>query len=232
MKTLKEFESKTGYAFKDSSLLKTALTHRSYLNEDSSKSSVCNERMEFLGDAVLQIAVSDYIYMKYPILEEGKMSQMRSVVVCENGLFELAKDWGLGDFLFMSSGEEATGGREKSSILSDAVEATIAAVYLDSDFFTAKDFAIRHLEKYIISAVENKKSEQDYKSRLQELAMAKGHKIEYSLIDATGPDHEKTFTVKATYSDGTNATGIGRGKKKAEQQAAKKLLEKLKKLKK
>ncbi len=229
MNNLNELEIKLGYTFKNKGLLRDALTHRSFLNECPSNERVCNERLEFLGDAVLEIAVSEYMYRNYPELGEGKMSQIRSVVVCENGLYSLAKDIGLGKFLYMAHGESSSGGRDKPSILSDAVEAILAAIYLDSDFVTAKNFVTKHIEKYIVSAVNNKKSDDDYKSRLQEYALSKSHKINYVLIDESGPDHEKMFTVKAVYNDDLSATGTGTSKKKAQQQAAKAMLEILKK---
>lgn len=229
MKNLHELENSIGYTFSDSNLLRDALTHRSFLNECTNKTRVCNERLEYLGDAVLETAISDYIYKHYPDLGEGKMSQIRSVVVCETGLYAFAKEIELGKYIFMAHGEESSGGREKPSILSDAVEAMIAAVYLDSDFETAHEFVIKHLEKHIISAVENKKSDYDYKSRLQEYALAKGHNVTYRLIGETGPDHNKTFEVEAVYNNKITAKGSGSGKKKAQQQAAKAMLETLKK---
>lgn len=228
MEKLHQLEQKIEYSFSDTSILRDALTHRSFLNECADKSRVCNERLEFLGDAVLETAVSDYIYNHYPNLVEGKMSQIRSVVVCENGLHAFAKEINLGKYIYMAHGEASSGGREKPSILSDAVEAIIAAVYLDSDFKTAQDFVIKHLEKYIISAVENNKSERDYKSRLQEYALSKGHSVEYRLISESGPDHDKTFVTEAVYNNEITAKGSGSGKKKAQQQAAKAMLEILK----
>lgn len=229
MPNLQELEKKIGYTFNNRNLLRDALTHRSFLNECADKSRVCNERLEFLGDAVLENAVSDYMYKSYPKSEEGKMSQIRSVVVCENGLYAFAKELEFGKHLYMSNGEDSSGGRDKPSILSDAVEAMIAAVYLDSDYETARRFVIRHLEKYIISAVENNKSDQDYKSRLQEYALSKGHRVEYILIGESGPDHDKRFTVEASLNNEITARGSGSGKKKAQQQAAKAMLEKIKK---
>ncbi len=226
MNNLHELENKLGYSFKNPKLLRDALTHRSFLNECSDK-RICNERLEFLGDAVLQTSVSDYIYKNYPDLGEGKMSQIRSVVVCENGLYMFAKEIDLGKYINISHGEELSNGREKPSILSDTVEAIIAAVYMDSDFITAYGFVISHLEKYIISAVANKKSELDYKSRLQEYALSIGGTVEYRLIGESGPDHDKTFIAEAVYGS-IKAQGSGSGKKKAQQQAAKAMLEKLK----
>ena len=228
MTNLHNLEEKIGYTFKDISILKDALTHRSYLNESSGKSTVCNERLEFLGDAVLQLTVSDYIYKNFSELPEGKMSQIRSVVVCESGLFEIAKELNLGEFLLMAHGEELSGGREKPSILSDAMEATIAAIYLDSDFKTVQSFVISLFKKYIISAVKNNKTDLDYKSRLQEFVTAKGGKVDYKIIDESGPDHAKVYTAEVRYNEKITAQGTGSGKKRAEQEAAKLLLDKLK----
>ena len=228
MSNLEMLENRIGYVFKNKSFLREGLTHSSYLNEASKDHGDCYERLEFLGDSVLQITVSDYLYKNFPSLSEGKMSQIRSVVVCEDGLFAIAKEFNLGDYIFLSHGEEMSGGREKASILSDSLEAVIAAIYLDSDFNTAKEFIITHFEKYIVSAVENKKSEQDYKSRLQEYAMSKGLRVSYDIIGQKGPDHDKTYTAKVVLSNGAYAVGDGSGKKRAEQQAAKVLYDKLK----
>ena len=233
MQDIKKLEDKLGYSFKTPSLLHNALTHSSFVNETPDPTDLSNERLEFLGDAVLQLAVSDYIYKNYPHLEEGKMSQYRSVVVCEEGLFELAKELDLGNFLNMAKGEENTGGRKKASLLSDATEAVIAAVYLDSDFETAKGFVISHLEQYIISAVDQNKNNLDAKSRLQEFVMAKSnsgkHRVDYILVGEKGPDHNKSFVIKAVYDGKISAVGEGSSKKKAEQQAAKELLKILEK---
>lgn len=230
MTKTENLEKQLGYSFKNKSLLQNALTHSSYINEFPNSGCQCNERLEFLGDAVLEIAVSDYIYHRFPQLEEGKMSQYRSVVVCENGLYAFAKEINLGKYLNMAHGEDVSGGRNKPSILSDAVEAIIAAIYLDSDFSTARDFVISHFEKYILSAVENHKNNLDYKSRLQEYVMATAHSspnlIKYVLLSETGPDHNKSFKMKVEYGK-FSASGIGSSKKKAEQQAAKNLLETL-----
>lgn len=228
MTNLHNLEKEIGYTFKDISILKSALTHRSYLNESSGEATVCNERMEFLGDAVLQLTVSHYIYKNYPQLTEGKMSQIRSVVVCESGLFEIAKKLNLGKYILMAHGEELSGGREKPSILSDAMEATVAAIYLDSDFNTVQNFVISLFKEYIVSAVKNNKSDLDYKSRLQEFATAKNGRIDYKIIDESGPDHAKIYTAEVRYNEKITAQGTGSGKKRAEQEAAKFLLEKLK----
>lgn len=228
MDKLKELESVLGYTFKNRRLLTDALTHRSFLNECPDKSRVCNERLEFLGDAILETVISDYIYRRYSELEEGKMSQVRSIVVCEEGLYAFAEEIALGKYIYMAHGEEHSGGREKPSILSDAAESIIAAVYLDSDFITAQEFVIRHLEKQIISAVENKKSDRDYKSRLQEYALSRGKRVIYNATGESGPDHCKVFSVEAIYDGKHKTNGSGTSKKKAQQQAAKAMLELLK----
>lgn len=228
MPNLHELENKIGYTFNNKDLLRDALTHSSFLNECSDKSRVCNERLEFLGDAVLGTAVSDYMYKHHPESGEGKMSQVRAVVVCENGLYAFAKEVGLGNFLYVAHGEDCSGGRDKPSILSDAVEAMIAAVYLDSDFKTARSFVIKHFEKYIVSAFDNNKSNLDYKSRLQEHTLSKGHSVKYRLIGESGPDHDKIFTAEVSLNNEIVAKGSGLTKKKAEQQAAKAMLEILK----
>lgn len=228
MKNLSVLENEIGYTFKNKGLLTRSLTHRSFLNESHDKSVTSNERMEFLGDAILDAAVSDYVFRNYPDINEGKMTKIRAVVVCEDGLFDFAKRINLGRFILLSKGEDSTGGREKHSILSDAAEALIAAVYLDSDFNTVFDFIIRHFEDSVISAIKNNKSDSDYKSRLQEYASSKGHDIKYEVIGQKGPEHEKIFTVAVIYNGKKTVTAEGHGKKKAEQQAARLMLEKLK----
>ncbi len=226
-KNLAELEQTIGYTFKNRSLLTKALTHRSFLNESGDKSCESNERMEFLGDAVLETAISTYLYKNYPHIDEGKMSKIRSIVVCEEGLFDFATDIGLGKYLIISRGEDLNGGRKKPSILSDAAEAVIAAVYLDSDFNTAFDFILSHLEKYIKAATKNE-GNSDFKSRLQEYASSHGDDVQYMVIDESGPEHDKIFTVSLIYNGKKAVTASGHGKKKAEQQAAKLMLQKLK----
>lgn len=226
-KNLSELEGIIGYSFKNPALLNKALTHRSYLNEAADKKRKSNERMEFLGDAVLQVAISTYIFMNYPDIDEGKMSKIRSTVVCEEGLFDFAGDINLGEYIFMSRGEEMNNGRNKPSILSDAAEAVIAAVYLDSDFETAYSFILSHLKKYIKAAVSND-GNSDFKSRLHEYASSRGDDVQYNVIGESGPEHNKIFTVALIYNGKKTVTAKGHGKKKAEQQAARLMLQTLK----
>jgi len=228
IKNFPELEKKIGYNFKNLSLLTKALTHRSFLNETSDKSAKSYERMEFLGDSVLGVTVADYLFKNYPRIDEGKMSKIRAAVVCEEALFDFAEEINLGKHIFISKGEEMSGGRNKPSILSDAAEAVIAAVYLDSDFDTAYNFVLYHLEKRIKSAVNKSDNSLDYKSRLHEYASSRGDDIKYSVIDESGPEHEKIFTVALLYNGKKAVTAEGHGKKRAEQQAAKLMLEKLK----
>lgn len=221
-----EIEKRIGYTFSDRSILKTALTHRSYLNESKGRTKSSYERLEFLGDAVLENAVSDYLYRNYPGIDEGRMSKIRSTVVCEEGLFDLAQRVGLGEFVYMSHGEEMSGGRSKPSILSDVTEAVIAAVYLDSGFDTAYKFILTHLESAIRRAATGNAGN-DYKSRLHEYAAINGDRVSYEVVAEDGPEHEKVFTVALLYNGKREVTAEGAGKKKAEQQAAMFMLKKL-----
>lgn len=221
-----ELENRIGYIFVDKSILKTALTHRSFLNESRGRAKSSYERLEFLGDAVLEAVVSDYLYRYYPDIGEGKMSKVRSMVVCEEGLFSLAEQIGLGEFVYMSHGEELSGGRGKPSILSDVIEAIIAAVYLDAGFDAAYKFILTHLEKSIRYSIAHIASN-DYKSRLHEYAAVNGHRVSYEVIGEEGPEHEKVFTVALLYNGKRQVTAEGMGKKKAEQQAAMLMLKKL-----
>ncbi|MBE7012649.1 MAG: ribonuclease III [Ruminococcaceae bacterium] len=224
---LNELERKIRYTFKDRKLLTTALTHRSFLNESHGKSKESYDRLEFLGDAILEAVSSDYLYKNYPLIDEGKMSKIRAVVVCEAGLFAIAEKIGLGEYIFMSKGEEMSGGKNKPSILSDVTEAVFAAVYLDSDFDTAQRFILYHLEDSIKNAVKNSDNNPDYKSRLHEYATSHGDKLNYVVIREDGPEHEKVFTVAINYNGKQEVTAQGLGKKKAEQQAAMLMLKKL-----
>ncbi len=225
-RSMAELEARIGHTFADGSILKVALTHRSFLNESKGKAKSSYERLEFLGDAILESAVSDYLYRHYPDIDEGKMSKIRSTVVCEEGLFALAQKLGLGEFIYMSRGEALSGGRSKASILADVIEAIIAAVYLDSGFDTAYKFILTHFEEAIAFAVGNF-SGGDYKSRLHEHAAINGDRVSYEVIGEDGPEHEKVFTVALLYNGTRQVVAEGMGKKKAEQQAAMLMLQKL-----
>ena len=227
MPNISEFEKILGYKFKDISYLKNALTHTSYINEHSDIPNGSNERMEFLGDSVLGLSVSEFLYENYKNLPEGVLSKIRSSVVCEDALASLAMKIKLGDFLFMGKGELMSGGGHKPSVTSDAMESVIAAIYLDAGFETAKGFVLSWLRDAIIEAADEGGKGTDYKSRLQELCQSKGIFPKYEILNETGPDHDKTFTAKVSLSDNLFAKGIGSSKKKAQLNAAKTMLETL-----
>lgn len=210
-------------------LYRQALTHRSYLNEVHDKKIHSYERLEFLGDAVLSFCVSKIIYQKYPLLPEGNMTNLRSSVVKTESLAMLSQKLNLGSYLYLSKGEEESGGRNSNSILADCFEATLAAIYLDQGIETASNV----VNKYISPLIEEgfqKKELKDYKSLLQEISQEK-YQISpvYKVISAIGPDHKKIFTIAVIIKGETWTTGQGLSKQKAEQAAAKLALEKLSK---
>jgi len=220
----KEFSEICEYEFKNMSLLKTALTHSSYANEKHGKIQY-NERLEFLGDSVLSLIISEYLYSGEVKLQEGEMSKTRANIVCERSLAECAFEINLGEYIMLGKGEELTGGRERPSILADAMEALIAALYLDGGFEVAKTFVLKRLYPQIKQAVTGKHIT-DYKTALQEYIQAKhqGNKIEYRLILEEGPDHNKVFTTSLLIDGEEFKKGVGRTKKDSEQLAAKKAL--------
>lgn len=222
---LMELEATIDYHFEDKSLLKLALTHSSYANEHHMKRTENNERVEFLGDAVLELIISDYLFRTYKKKNEGKLTKLRSSLVCEYTLAMCAKDISLGKYLLLSKGEDMTGGRERDSILSDAFESLIGAIYLDQGYEQAKTF----VEKYLLQDVEDKTLFYDAKTILQEMVQKDaGHNVKYKLIAEKGPDHCKEFTVSVCLDDKALGTGVGRTKKAAEQQAAYESILKLK----
>lgn len=223
-----EFEKILGYKFKDISYLKNALTHTSYINEHSDNPNGSNERMEFLGDSVLGLSVSEFLYENYKNLPEGVLSKIRSSVVCEDALAALAAKLTLGKFLFMGKGELMSGGGHKPSVTSDAMESVIAAIYLDAGFETAKSFVLSWLKSVIVEAADEGGKSTDYKSRLQELCQSKGLFPKYEILDETGPDHNKTFTARVSLGGDLFANGVGSSKKKAQLSAAKAMLENFK----
>ena len=218
---VKQFQEKIGYQFKDESLLFEALSHSSYANENK-KTRNSNERLEFLGDSVLSIVVSDHIFEHYKHLPEGDLTKMRASLVCEKALFEFSKKIDLGSYIFLGKGEEMTGGRTRPSIVSDAFEAVIAAIYLDG--------GMEIVSKYILSFLpENITPDlsvfHDYKTALQEVIQRNPEeKIEYHLKGESGPDHNKQFTVQVLLNSNVIGEGTGRSKKTAEQLAAKEAL--------
>ncbi len=218
-------EERIGYVFSDKTLLTNALTHSSYCNENRTPEGTppSNERLEFLGDSVLSIIVSDYIYKNYSAFDEGDLTKVRAAVVCESTLARLAGEIGLGGFILLGKGEESTRGRVRKSILSDAFEALLGAIYLDGGIEKAKEFLLPKAEKAALSAL--KKGTEDYKSRLQRITQETPEEIlEYRLIAENGPPHDKTFTVEARLNSNVLGIGSGKTKRQAEQNAAKEAL--------
>lgn len=213
-----------GLAFKDALLLEQALVHRSYLNENPSFALSHNERLEFLGDAVLGLVVTEELYRNFPGRREGEMTRLRATLVRREALARIAGDIGLGDYLYLGKGEEASGGRGKPANLAGAMEAVLAAVYLDQGLPAARGLILRLLQREI-TRVARQETEVDYKSRLQEALQLRRTKPAYVVREATGPEHERHFTVEV--SDGNNVlgTGAGRTKKMAEMAAARMALE-------
>ncbi len=217
------FEKNIGYKFKNIKHLKTALTHSSYANEQKGKIK-CNERLEFLGDSVLSIIVSDYIFRNCSNMPEGELTKVRASLVCEKALSKFAKQINLGDFILLSKGEKNSNGASRASILCDAFEAVIAAIYLDSGLERAREFVLR----FIVPCLKNPnvlKATDDYKTKLQEIVQRNpDEKLSYELISEKGPDHDKHFVVAVKINTNTIGKGGGRSKKEAEQQAAREAL--------
>lgn len=212
-----------GYTFQNPQLLATALTHSSYQNEQN-KGGECNERLEFLGDAVLGLVAGQYLYETYAHQPEGKLSKLRAAVVCEKTLARLAREIDLGSRLKLGHGEEKTGGRNRDSILSDAFEALIAAIYLDSDLPTVRDWILSRLAGEISKAESD--PVRDYKTALQERVQQLGHQsVEYRVVEVSGPDHQRSYTVEISWRGKVLARGTAGSKKQAEQNAAQKILE-------
>ena len=213
----KSFQESIQYQYEDISLLETALTHSSYANEHQLKKSQNNERLEFLGDAVLELVTSEYLYTNYPQMPEGEATKKRASMVCEQSLALCAKELDLGNYLYLGKGEERTGGRERASVTSDAMEALIGAIYLDGGFTNAKEF----VEKFILNGIEEKQLFYDSKTTFQEMMQSiTTEQIHYEVIGQEGPDHCKTFTVELFVGDRSAGKGTGRSKKAAEQAAA------------
>ncbi len=215
--SLEELEKKIGYHFQDKGLLKEALTHSSYANEQKINKVNDYERLEFLGDAVLELISSDFLFKMKPDMPEGKMTKMRSSMVCEPALAYCARDLELGKFMLLGKGEEATGGRNRESITSDAMEAVIGAIYIDGGL----EKASQHIQRFILSDLENKILFYDSKTVLQEMVQIHPDSVfEYCLTKEQGPDHDKNFEVNAVLNGEIIGRGKGRTKKAAEQQAA------------
>ncbi|MBS7324477.1 MAG: ribonuclease III [Angelakisella sp.] len=213
-------QDRIGYRFRDPSLLERALTHSSYANECKQKTE-CNERMEFLGDAVLSIIVADHIFHKFH-LAEGDLTKIRASLVCEKSLFEFARKIDLGSELLLGHGEEQTGGRERPSVVSDAFEALIAAIYLDGGLEKAAQFVLPFVEEDL---GHEEAPFVDYKTRLQEIIQKNPEeRVEYVLVSAQGPDHDKKFVVEVHLNSNVIGRGVSRSKKGAEQAAAQEAL--------
>ena len=216
MSDLKKFQAEMGYEFKDEQLLKQALTHSSYANEKHLKKLSDNERLEFLGDAVLEVVSSEFLFHAYPKLTEGELTKLRASIVCEPTLALCTEEMHLGEYLFLGKGEDHTGGRTRKSVLSDALEAVIGAIYLDGGFANAKEFVL----KYIMTDIEHKHLFYDSKTILQEVVQGEHETLTYVLLGETGPDHDKTFEVGVLIGQKEISTGKGHTKKAAEQEAA------------
>lgn len=218
---MQRLENKIEYCFKDKSLLKEALTHSSYANERQDGSH-CNERMEFLGDAVLSIVSAQFLYEKFPNMPEGKLSKLRSSLVCTQSLSSFAREIELGQHLLLGKGEAASGGADRDSILENAFEALIAAIYLDGGMEPAKKHILRFLSREIDSKHTNFR---DYKSALQEIVQQNPDEVlNYVLVGESGLDHDKRFEAEVHLNSNIIGKGIGRTKKQSEQEAAKEAL--------
>ena len=226
MADLKEFQARIGYEFNNINLLRQALTHSSYANEKHMKKLSDNERLEFLGDAVLEVVSSEFLYHNYTDVPEGELTKLRASIVCEPTLALCTKEMDLGKYIYLGKGEDHTGGRKRKSILSDALEAVIGAIYLDGGFANAKEFVL----KYIMTDIEHKQLFYDSKTILQELVQGEHKQLSYRLIGESGPDHDKSFSVEVCVDDEVISTGAGHTKKAAEQEAAYKALLILKKV--
>ena len=224
---MKDLQEKLNYTFQNHALLTNALTHSSYANENRACGMDSNERLEFLGDSVLGLTVADYLFRNYPELPEGKMTRVRAELVCEHTLHEVACALNLGNYIRLGKGEEHTGGRQRTSILADCVEAIVAAMYLDGGMEPARAF----IYTYILSGLKEMPAghNTDYKTELQELVQQEnGRKLSYELVGSSGPDHRKTFTVQVSVDGKVLGKGEGHTKKEAEQTAAMYALEALK----
>jgi ribonuclease-3 len=228
-KNIADLENNLGYTFKKKSLIKEAITHKSYAHEKQKGSLSFNERMEFLGDSVLELIISEYIFTTYPEYTEADLSRIKAYTVQESTLAEIAKGINIGDCLILGKGEEMTGGRKKDSLLADAFEAVLAAIYLDGGYKKAKAFILRHLI-HKTDELSTKNFIFDFKTKLQEVAQAQfGVLPSYVIHKEEGPEHKKTFEVKVFINENYLGLGKGKTKKAAAQKAAEAALKKIKK---
>ena len=222
---LVDLEKKIQYKFQNFGLLEMAMRHSSYANEHHMERLECNERLEFLGDAVLEVVSSEFLYKTFPRLPEGEMTKKRASLVCEPALAFCARDLDLGEYLLLGKGEDATGGRKRESVTSDAMEALIGAIYLDGGFANAKEF----IHRFILNDIEHKQLFYDSKTILQEMVQSRQEApLSYEIIREEGPDHNKSFEVCAKIGDEEVGRGAGRTKKAAEQEAAYQAIRKMK----
>lgn len=220
-----DIQGRIGYKFNDESLLIKALTHSSYIKEKKGRSGKDNERLEFLGDAFFDAIVSEELYRKLENVEEGKLTKLRALVVCEKSLARHGRQIDIGSHIFLGKGEETTGGRQKDAIIADALEAVIGAVFLDGGYLAAREMVLRVFKCGIDEALSGRPGG-DYKTELQEKLQALGEtQINYSVEREEGPDHNKTFYINLSCAGKLMGSGKGRSKKEAEQNAAKEALE-------
>lgn len=229
--SLDELQNRIGYRFRDIGHLRVAMTHSSYANETGEPNHhlLCNERLEFLGDSVLSIVTSDFLYHRFPKLPEGDLTRMRATLVCEEALASYARKLGLGAFLLLGKGERNSGGQDKNAVIADAFEATLAAIYLDAGAMdgirAVADFLLPFVTEAVASLPTVSGYHADHKSRLQEFVQKDQGKLEYRLVSESGPDHNKTFVVEVYLDSNRIGRGSGHSKKTAEQAAAKDALE-------
>ncbi|MGN0317275.1 MAG: ribonuclease III [Lachnospira sp.] len=213
---IEDFMNRIGYQFNNKKLLVNALTHSSYANEKKSERVSDNERLEFLGDAVLELVSSEFIYLNHSEMAEGAMTRLRASIVCEPTLAMCARQIGMDEFIRLGKGEELTGGRNRDSIVSDACEAVIGAIFLDGGFANAKEF----VKSFILNDLDNKKLFYDSKTILQEIVQAEGKEVVYEILGEEGPEHNKQFIARAYVHDMFDVTASGHTKKAAQQKAA------------
>lgn len=221
---MKGLEERLGYEFQNKGLLRHALTHSSYANEHRADGLTSNERLEFLGDSVLGMIVADYLFKRHENMPEGELTRTRAALVCEGSLYEMARSLHLGEYLLLGRGEAAAGGNRRPSILADATEATLAAIYLDGGLEPVRDL----IQRYILDKEQEKAVDRDYKTALQELVQRRpGQTVSYRMVEEQGPDHARVFVMEASIGGQAAGRGMGHTKKEAEQRAAQAAIEQL-----
>lgn len=219
---MKELQKRLGYTFREPALLQTALTHSSYANESHGRCA-CNERLEFLGDSVLGMITAQYLFEHCPQVPEGGLTKQRAALVCEKALCKYSSELGIGECLYLGHGERRSGGNKRASILADAFEAVLAAIYLDGGMEEARKFVLHFIVRELTE--QKKNSFHDYKTTLQEIIQqSPEEQLEYMLVEESGPDHDKHFVVEVRLNSNVIGRGGGRSKKEAEQQAAREAL--------